>query len=135
MQMVIASSPLSTHHLGVGTKTGWLRIRIMCPSDTCLYSFQYNLAVVHQDFLFYLFLECVQINCIFSDNVHIVCMYLHIFYTLLILDHGIYANVNDSHQLQHMYLRHTFLHFNLEKVNSDGIWIADIGTYNLCGEA
>ena len=47
---------------------------------SCLCSFQYNLAVVHQDYIFYLFLERVQINCIFSDNVHIVCLYLHNFY-------------------------------------------------------
>jgi len=35
--LFFVASPLSTHHYGEGTKTGWLGIGIMCPSGTtCL---------------------------------------------------------------------------------------------------
>jgi hypothetical protein len=34
--LVFVASPLSTHYQGERTKTGWLGIRIMCPSGaTC----------------------------------------------------------------------------------------------------
>jgi len=37
MKLVFAASPLSTQHKGEMTKTGWLGIRIMRPSElTCL---------------------------------------------------------------------------------------------------
>jgi hypothetical protein len=37
MTLVLATSLLSTQHKGEMTKTGWLGIRIMCPSElTCL---------------------------------------------------------------------------------------------------
>ena len=37
LRLVYVASPLSTQHLRVRAKTGWLRIRIMCPSGaTCL---------------------------------------------------------------------------------------------------
>ena len=32
IKLVFAASPLSTQHEGVRAKTGWLGIRIMCPS-------------------------------------------------------------------------------------------------------
>ena len=36
-KLIFVSSPLSTHHKGVRTQTGWLWIRIMCPNGaTCL---------------------------------------------------------------------------------------------------
>jgi hypothetical protein len=36
---VFVASPISTQHQGARTKTGWHRIRIMCPSGaTCLHS-------------------------------------------------------------------------------------------------
>ena len=36
-KLVFVASPLSTQHYGVKAKTGWLGIRIMCPSGaTCL---------------------------------------------------------------------------------------------------
>jgi len=36
-KLVFVASPLSTHNLGERAKTGWLGIRIMCPSGaTCL---------------------------------------------------------------------------------------------------
>ena len=38
-KLVFAASPLRTHFEGVRTATGWLGIRIMCPSDkTCLHT-------------------------------------------------------------------------------------------------
>jgi hypothetical protein len=37
IKLVFVASPLSTQHLGEIAKTGWLGIRIMCPSGaTCL---------------------------------------------------------------------------------------------------
>jgi len=37
LKLIFVASPLSTQHLGVRAKTGWLVIRIMCPSRaTCL---------------------------------------------------------------------------------------------------
>jgi hypothetical protein len=37
LKLVFVASPLSTQHLGERAKTGWLGIRIMCPSGaTCL---------------------------------------------------------------------------------------------------
>ena len=32
LKIGIVATPLSTHHRGVRVKTGWLAIRIMCPS-------------------------------------------------------------------------------------------------------
>jgi hypothetical protein len=37
IKLVFVASPLSMQHLGERAKTGWLEIRIMCPSwATCL---------------------------------------------------------------------------------------------------
>jgi hypothetical protein len=37
IKLVFVASPLSTQQLGVRAKTGWLEIKIMCPSGmTCL---------------------------------------------------------------------------------------------------
>ena len=37
IKLVFVASPLSTHHSGKRAKTGWLEIRIMCPSGAiCL---------------------------------------------------------------------------------------------------
>ena len=33
VKLVFAAPPLRTNHLGVEAKTGWIRIRIMCPSE------------------------------------------------------------------------------------------------------
>jgi hypothetical protein len=37
IKLVFVASPLSTQHKGERAKTGWLRIRIICPSGaTCI---------------------------------------------------------------------------------------------------
>ena len=36
-KLVFVASPLNTHHQGVRAKTGWLGIRIMCPSEATVH--------------------------------------------------------------------------------------------------